>query len=77
MTAYQPLIDAQFKKAKAEGGSAKRKSTPAKYLGLIRVDQEALRRGGVEGDERCEIAGLGPIPVERSGSCWAMRSSSS
>ena len=25
-----------------------------------------MRRGTVEGDERCEIAGLGPIPVERA-----------
>ena len=93
MTAFQPLIDAHFKQAKAEDRvepieayafdalieladlaaapktddtSAKPKRTPAKYLGLIRVDQEALVRGAVEGDERCEIAGLGPIPVARA-----------
>ena len=30
---------------------------------VIRVDAEALRRGWVEGAERCEIAGVGPVPV--------------
>lgn len=34
-----------------------------RYLALVRVDLEALLRGGVEGDETCEIAGVGPIPV--------------
>jgi hypothetical protein len=91
MTVFEPLIDAQFKKAKAEereepfaayafdalmemanlaGGtspdahsSKKPKRTPAKHLALIRVDHESLVRGSAEGDETCEIAGLGPIPV--------------
>ena len=40
-----------------------RSATPAKYLALIRLDYEALVRGAVEGEETCEIAGLGPIPV--------------
>ena len=30
---------------------------------VIRVDAGALRRGHVEGEEICEVAGLGPIPV--------------
>ena len=34
-----------------------------RYLGLVRVDLEAMQRGAVEGDEVCEISGLGPIPV--------------
>jgi hypothetical protein len=34
-----------------------------KYLGLLRVDVEALIRGAAAGDEFCEITGLGPIPV--------------
>ena len=41
----------------------KAKRTPAKYLGIIRLDYEALVRGVAEGDEMCEIRGLGPIPV--------------
>ena len=42
---------------------AKRKMN-ARYLALVRVDAEALARGAVEGDEVCEIAGLGPVPVQ-------------
>ena len=34
-----------------------------KYLALVRVDLEALRRGAVDGDECCELTGIGPIPV--------------
>jgi hypothetical protein len=37
--------------------------TNPKYLGLLRVDVEALTRGQVQGEERCEITGLGPVPV--------------
>ena len=47
----------------AEPVKAKPKATPAQYLGIIRIDHTALRRGSVEGDEICEIVGLGPIPV--------------
>jgi Domain of unknown function (DUF222) len=34
-----------------------------KYLALLRVDVEALRRGAVETDEYCEVTGIGPVPV--------------
>jgi hypothetical protein len=34
-----------------------------RYLALIRVDAAALRRGHIDGDELCEIAGIGPVPV--------------
>jgi hypothetical protein len=33
------------------------------YLGLLRVDWEALVRGDVHDGELCEITGLGPIPA--------------
>jgi hypothetical protein len=36
---------------------------PAKYTAIIRIDDAALRRGAVEGEETCEIRGVGPIPV--------------
>jgi hypothetical protein len=39
-----------------------RRSNP-RHLALLRVDLEALRRAAVEGDELCEIAGIGPVPV--------------
>jgi Domain of unknown function (DUF222) len=34
-----------------------------RYLALLRIDAAALQRGRVEGDELCEIAGIGPVPV--------------
>jgi Domain of unknown function (DUF222) len=34
-----------------------------KYHTLVQVDLEALVRGAVDGDEVCEVAGVGPIPV--------------
>ena len=33
------------------------------HLALLRLDVGALWRGHVEGDELCEVTGLGPIPV--------------
>ena len=105
-TAWQPLVDGQFKLARSEDRhephdayafdaliqlaeladadrsadpadtadrprpetatttpAPKPKRTPAKYLGIIRLDYEALVHGAVEGEETCEIRGLGPIPV--------------
>jgi Domain of unknown function (DUF222) len=92
MTVLEPLIDAQFKKAKAEGreepteayafdalmeladlaagtagpdadATTKPKTTPAKHLALLRIDYGSLVRGAIDGEETCEIAGLGQIPV--------------
>src|SRR5205823_11149148 len=34
-----------------------------RHLAALRIDVEALARGAVEGDETCEIGGLGPVPV--------------
>jgi len=81
--ALEPLINEQFKAARAEGrreareayafdalvalatrGARDSTGRQPKFLGLIRVDHDALCRGRVEGDDVCEIAGLGPIPVE-------------
>jgi hypothetical protein len=39
------------------------RSRSPRNLLLIRADLEALKRGTVEGDELCEIAGIGPIAV--------------
>jgi hypothetical protein len=55
-------FDALIEMATRESPPAAKKSS-GRYLGLVRVDLEAMRRGRVEGDEVCEIAGLGPIPV--------------
>ncbi len=40
-----------------------RRSQTPRFLGIVRADLEALRRGSAEGDEVCEINGLGPVPV--------------
>ncbi len=50
-------------KAEPDTPGAKKKRPPAKIVGVIRADLEALQRGWVEGEETCEIRGLGPIPV--------------
>jgi Domain of unknown function (DUF222) len=34
-----------------------------RFLALLRVDVETLRRGRIAGDELCEIRGVGPVPV--------------
>jgi hypothetical protein len=34
-----------------------------RFHGLLRVDVTALTRGHVEGDELCEITGVGPVPI--------------
>jgi hypothetical protein len=60
----QPATTAEPNRSKPTSTS-RRSGTPP-YLGLIRVDLEALTRGWVEGDELCEITGLGPIPLTRA-----------
>jgi len=42
---------------------AKNRSPKPRYLGLLHLDVEALTRGAVEGEEVCEIVGVGPVPV--------------
>jgi Domain of unknown function (DUF222) len=38
-------------------------SVNPRFLALLRVDVEALRRGHVAGEELCQIDGVGPVPV--------------
>jgi hypothetical protein len=59
--AFDAFIELAERAASPNPGESK---APApRFMGLIRADIEALQRGSVEGDEVCEIAGLGPIPV--------------
>ena len=44
--------------------TGKRRLNAPQHLALLRLDVAALWRGYVEGDELCEVTGLGPIPVE-------------
>jgi hypothetical protein len=49
--------------AVADGNRATGKQPTTRNMMLIRVDLEALRRGEVDGEELCEIPGVGPIAV--------------
>ena len=69
--AFDALIEIARRASRAGDGDAptdgevptpKKRPSP-RFMGLVRIDHAALRRGTVEGDEICEIAGLGPIPV--------------
>ena len=60
--AFDALIELA-RRAAGERADEKASSPALQPLGIIRVDHAALSRGHVEGDEICEIAGLGPIPV--------------
>ncbi len=44
-------------------GEKKRSVPKPRYLALMHVPFEALTRGAVEGEELCEIVGVGPVPV--------------
>ena len=48
---------------RSRDGSGSGRSRSPRHLGLLRIDIEALRRGQVQGDELCEITGVGPVPV--------------
>jgi hypothetical protein len=52
--------------APIDDGSAARQRTSVDptHLALLRVDLEALVRGHTQGEETCEIAGVGPVPVD-------------
>ena len=59
--AFDALIELA-RRARGEAPEEGRRRNPT-YLALLRVDLEALVRGAVEGEERCEITGIGPVPV--------------
>jgi hypothetical protein len=48
---------------RSEMSSAKPAARKPRYLALLHVDVEALTRGETETDEKCEIVGVGPVPV--------------
>jgi len=56
-------FDALIQLARGQRPAESESKSSARYLGLVRVDLEAMLRGDVEGEEVCEIAGLGPVPV--------------
>jgi hypothetical protein len=60
--------DGFIEMVRAVNGSADSESkAPSKARNtkiIVNVDLEALRRGYTEGDEMCEIRGVGPVPVD-------------
>ena len=60
-SATTPARPAAREQASAAARLRAKASNPA-FLALLRVDLEALVRGRLEGDELCEIAGVGAVP---------------
>ncbi len=61
-----PTAEPAGRRTRGSGGAsagARRTSEPTSVV-HVRVDHAALVRGHVEGNELCEIPGVGPIPVE-------------
>jgi hypothetical protein len=52
--------------AKKRHRRRRRRADSPTYLALLRIDFTALQRGYTQGEEICEIAGIGPIPVTRA-----------
>lgn len=54
----------------AAGRSRRRAAPPnPSFLALLRVDVDALVRGRIDGDELCDIAGVGAVPVRVARNC--------
>ncbi len=49
--------------AGTDGGSGRRQDVRPEKKVIALIDADALNRGRVEGDETCEIAGVGPVSV--------------
>jgi hypothetical protein len=47
-----------------DASAPRRRSVDPTHLALLRVDFEALVRGHTDAGELCEIAGVGPIPID-------------
>jgi hypothetical protein len=56
----------ESRSAKKRHRRRRRRADSPTYLTLLRIDFAALQRGHTQGDEICEIAGVGPIPVNRA-----------
>ncbi len=61
--AFDALVRVSERAATGDGGSPGRRP---RREALVRCDLAALQRGAVEGDEWCEVAGVGPIPVDQA-----------
>lgn len=57
------VFDALMELIEQEPVDEKSRRSKPRYLALLHVDVEALVRGEAEGGEKCEIVGVGPVPV--------------
>jgi hypothetical protein len=57
-----PAPNGHAREGRPPNGRSRSRPNP-RYLALLRIDVEALRRGYVHGQELCEITGVGPVPV--------------
>jgi hypothetical protein len=64
--ANQPRSRSADKRHQGRRRRRRRRADSPTYLALLRIDFAALQRGYTQGDELCEIAGIGPIPVNRA-----------
>ena len=60
--AFDALMSLVERDEPTEPKDKKRRPNP-RFFGLLHLDVEAMVWGAVEGEETCEIVGLGPIPV--------------
>src|SRR3954463_1037354 len=61
---FDAMIDLARDSLDGSAAPGPTRKDPIRYLGLLRIDLEALLRGQPERGEMCEIAGLGPISVD-------------
>jgi Domain of unknown function (DUF222) len=61
--AFDALIELADRDGSDSCADARVKRPKPRYMAILHVDLEALIRGEIDGDEKCEIPGLGPIPV--------------
>jgi hypothetical protein len=61
--AFDALIELADREDGADAEGPVKRPKP-RYMAIVHVDLEALIRGEIEGDEKCEIPGLGPISVQ-------------
>jgi len=57
------VFDALMELIEQEPSTQKSRKSKPRYLALLHVDVEALTRGEAAADEKCEIVGVGPVPV--------------
>jgi hypothetical protein len=57
------IVLAEREAAPTPDENVKKSAEKPRYFGLLHMTFEALVRGAIEGEEVCEIVGLGPIPV--------------